>query len=108
MSRRHLALIGLAVIVLLPLARAADPASQPAKFEPVDFHKLQDLMPDKALGVNRSRNDGERSDIGPCFISKANADYTNPNSDGSDAHAAISVIDFGGSPNMVAGMTTWR
>jgi hypothetical protein len=98
---------GLVVLSMLAVtsARAGD---KPAKVEPVDFHKLQELMPDKAVGVNRSSLDGESMTIGEAMISQANADYTKPDSDGSDAHAAIRISDYGAAPQLVQGMTAWR
>src|SRR5437773_5379461 len=97
MSHNRISLIGLAMLVVsLPLARANDdPASQPAKVRPVDFHKLKELMPDELVGVKRSSHEGENQTIGEMSMSNAKADYMKPNSDGSDAHATIQIMDYG-------------
>ena len=109
MSRICIAMVGLAVLVSLQLARAEDkPASQPGKVQPVDFHKLQELMPKNAVGVERSGLEGDNVTVGAWVMSKANADFTKPDSDGSDAHASIEIADYVAAPQMVAGMTAWR
>jgi hypothetical protein len=90
-------------------AHAQDrPATQPTTAQPVDFHKLQELMPDEAVGVKRSDLGGENVSVGSMPFSRASADYTKPDSDGSDAHASIEVTDYGAAPQMLAGMTAWR
>lgn len=106
------ALLSFSTIQLTP-ARAEDkpasPASQPAaKAQPIDFRKLKEFMPEEAAGVKRSSHDGENMNIGDMAMTKASADYTKPDSDGSDAHANIEVVDYGAAPQMVAGMTAWR
>jgi hypothetical protein len=99
------------VLVVASISRvfAQDPpATKPAKAQPVDFHKLQELMPAKAVGVQRSDLGGENVEAGAMTLSRANADYTKPDSDGSDAHASIEITDYAAAPQMVAGMTAWR
>src|SRR5437867_10938966 len=101
MSRAHIVLVGLAMFVVasLSLARGEDkPASQPAKSMPIDFHKLQELMPADAVGVKRSSLNGENMSIGENTITNAKADYTKPESDGSDAHGSIEISDYSGAP----------
>jgi hypothetical protein len=106
MSRINIGVVGLAVLVaFLSFARAED---RPDKVQPVDFHKLQDLMPAKAVGVDRSSLTGENVSIGESSIAQASADYTKPDSDGSDPHASIMISDYVAAPQMVAGMTAWR
>ena len=104
--------LSLAVALLvgaLQFVRAHDqPATQPGKAQPVDFHKLQELMPAEAVGVTRSDLGGENISVGNMPFSRANADYTKPDSDGSDARASIEIADYGAAPQMVAGMTAWR
>src|SRR4051794_27659724 len=106
MSHLRIALAALAVFVIsFSFIRAEDaPASQPA-VKPVDFHKLQDLMPDTAAGVNRANLGGENMTVGEMATSNATADYTKPDSDGSDAHTNITITDYGANTQMLAGMT---
>jgi hypothetical protein len=110
MSTARNAVLGLAVIILSLFAAwsPGQAASRPAKVQPVDFHKLQELMPEQAVGVPRSNVDGENMDIGELSMSRARADYLKPDSDGSDPNAAIEIADYGASPQLVAGMAAWR
>lgn len=109
MSSIRFALIALVVFVSIPWVRAENPpASQPAKPQPVDFHAMQTLLPDKAAGVARSDLGGDNSTVGDMQIANANADYAKPDSDGSDAHASITISDYGAAPQLMAAMTAWR
>ena len=110
MQRSSAVVLGLVVLaVSLCSARAQDPpATAPAKAQPVDFRKLQELMPAEAVGVQRSDLGGENVSAGEMVMSTARADYTKPDSDGSDPHASIDISDYGAAPQMVAGMTAWR
>jgi hypothetical protein len=97
------------VLVTRSLGRADDaPATQPGKVQPVDFRRLQELMPPEAAGVQRSNLDGQNVSVGEMNISQASANYTKPDSDGSDPNASIQISDYVASPQMVAGMTAWR
>ena len=109
-SARIVLLVGLSVLILL-LAPASSPgqaATQPGSVQPVDFHKLQELMPEQAADVPRSDLNGERMDVGPFIMSRARADYLKPDSDGSDPNANIEIADYAAAPQMVAAMAAWR
>jgi hypothetical protein len=112
MPRMWAVMLGIVVVMgvdaSLQRAGAQDPpATRPANV-PVDFHKLQELMPAAAVGVTRSDLGGENVEAGAMTLSRANADYTKPDSDGSDPHASIEITDYAAAPQMVAGMTAWR
>jgi hypothetical protein len=103
-------MVGLVVVVAsMRLAGAQDPpTTAPATVRPVDFRKLQEMLPAEAVGVTRSDLGGDNVTAGEMSMSTARADYTKPDSDGSDARASIEIADYGAVPQMVAGMTAWR
>jgi len=108
MSSIRFALVALVVFVSIPFVLADNPpTTQPAKV-PVDFHAMQALLPETAAGVARSNLGGNNSTMGDLQLSNATADYSKPDSDGKDAHASLTVTDYGAAPQMVAGLAAWR
>jgi len=102
-------LIILSATVLSQVAVADDqPATQPAKVQPMDYHKLKEVMPDQIAGVKRSKNEGEKLSMAEFVMSKASAEYAKSDAGEKDPHATIEIVDYAASPQMAVGMTAWQ
>jgi hypothetical protein len=65
--------------------------------EPVDFRRLQELLPEEAVGLPRTNREGERSGAMGMTVSQATGTYEGtPNSDGVAPRLTIKISDLGG------------
>jgi hypothetical protein len=91
-------------------APATEPADAPKKVQPIDFRKLKELLPGEVGGVEQSDSSGSRQKIGDMAISQATGEYNAEAGDDDEAQpksAQVIIIDYGGSPEMIQGMTAW-
>jgi hypothetical protein len=65
--------------------------------EPVDFRRLQELLPEQAVGLPRTDRRGERSGAMGMTVSNATAQYQGePDAEGTYPTLELKVTDFGG------------
>ena len=89
--------------------RAEDPpaASQPAA-QPVDYHKLKEIMPDKLGGQPRGKVEGQKVSAGAMVISNAKAEYAPKESADNAPHLDVEIVDYVATPAMAAGAAAWQ
>jgi hypothetical protein len=70
--------------------------------EPVNFRKLQELLPEKLAGFERKSKSGETSGVMGFNISRAEASYEKGN-----CNAEVEMLDTGGMSTALIGMAAW-
>ncbi|MCB0527977.1 MAG: hypothetical protein KDC65_05850 [Saprospiraceae bacterium] len=71
--------------------------------EPVNFRKLQEVLPEKLAGYARTKKGGETAGAMGMKMSRADGTYK----DGSGKTFKVEIIDTGGFSMGVIGMATW-
>ncbi|MGN6625892.1 MAG: hypothetical protein ACTHLN_04670 [Tepidisphaeraceae bacterium] len=95
------------LIAAAPLTALAEDATQPAKVEVVDYHKLKEQMPEKFAGIKRSKCDGQKMKMGEMTMSSAHAEYRPTGDDsGNKPNADLNVVDYANN-DMAKGMAAW-
>src|SRR5262249_10855774 len=93
--------------VLLAADAPTPPASQPAKVEPIDYHKLKDLLPDTLAGEKRSNAEGEKTSAGEVSFSRASAEYGDTSKENAPTYH-LEIFDYSATPGMGEGMAAWQ
>lgn len=73
-----------------------------AKVEPVDFRDLQDLLPNRVDGMDRTDFEGQRGGMGPFKISEATATYEED-----DRRIELHILDPGSMTGIAAFGYAW-
>ena len=105
------ALIAVAALVLgagRMYAQEIPPAASQPAVQPVDYHKLKEIMPDKLGGQPKGKVEGQKVGAGAMVISNAKAEYAPKESADNAPHLDVEIVDYAATPAMAAGAAAWQ
>ncbi len=91
------------------MERVAEQQEAGITYEPVNFRRLRDLLPEELAGLTRESAEGETSGAMGVRLSKATATYRAEAGDGADPRLEVTLTDLGAVQGFaMMGLAAWR